>query len=491
MEKYDIVIGMWTPSSDRMNLGVSFVNGHSDGSIIMIRNEQTAEAGINWVNFLQPFEPGVWCVIIAVIMISAFAYQLIEGIGGKGRLYHQKSRRVWLMENMYLSFINFTGNHNYEPQTLGGMMFAFSFGFWAMLITAAYTANLASILVQKRIPDSRLQDIQDAIDQGVSVCIQSGSLMDEYVRENYPQIIPNLVPIPFTDTFSAINRGECDVLITQSHQFRTALEKKETNPTCTLNWEGRVIKTVKDAFVTKLDPALLCTDLVNEVFNFYLKEMEDSGVLEAKWDEHFAFFGTEGHCEESRDQNDAGDTEKGVEGALSLDDMAGTMLFQLVGAVGAILVAIVSGFDPKTRLNRMTNHGSSTDHSSSGSRSDLKITSDKLESGGTDLSAVKQQLQVLTKQIDAMKEMLEQMQGNHAERRFSNTSFQQEKSAGSDAKVAMVNKIENEVPKQEQKQEQEQEQEQEKQKQKASNPTFRERKIVQSDGNVEKLPRNS
>ena len=135
-DKYDVMVGEYTPSTGRMNLGVSFVDGHFDGSLIMVRNVKPTKTEISWFNWTKPFEIEVWYVILAVVIFSSIAYQIIEHLGG-GR-EEDVSFRKSLMSNLYLSCVNFTGNYSYEPTTLGGLVFGFCFAFWAMLITGTY-----------------------------------------------------------------------------------------------------------------------------------------------------------------------------------------------------------------------------------------------------------------------------------------------------------------------------------------------------------------
>jgi hypothetical protein len=134
-EKYDVNADTWTPSTTRMNLGISFANGHFDGSLIMARYVEPMENKIIWFSFLHPFELSVWFVIFGIVIFSSIIYQFIEHLGANANDPHDKSFRTWVMENLYLSFINITGNYSYEPTTLGGRVFGFSFAFWAMLIT--------------------------------------------------------------------------------------------------------------------------------------------------------------------------------------------------------------------------------------------------------------------------------------------------------------------------------------------------------------------
>ena len=135
-QKYDLMVGTYTPSTQRMKLGVSFVDGHFNGGLIMVRDVPPTETVINWFNWMAPFKTSVWFAIMGTVIFSAFVHQIIESIGAKGR--EEKSFRVWLMDNLYLSFINFTGNYSYEPTTLAGRFFGTTYAFWAMLITGTY-----------------------------------------------------------------------------------------------------------------------------------------------------------------------------------------------------------------------------------------------------------------------------------------------------------------------------------------------------------------
>eukprot|EP00536_Pseudo-nitzschia_multiseries_P016167 jgi/Psemu1/117898/gw1.1035.7.1 len=291
-EKYDALIGTYTPSTERMKYGISFATGHFDGSLIFVRDVPPAKTEINWINWTEPFEPMVWAALIGVIIFSAFAYHLVETVGAKGRREQEKSARVWLMDSLYLSFINFTGNFSYEPDTFGGRVFAFTFAFWAMLITAAYTANLASLLVGKIKPDLQIRDIQDVIERRLTVCVHKTSYSDYYLQEKYPQLIPYLVPVEKAKMYDALNQKECDVLVAYKKAFETALKQEDSNPKCTLKWEGKMIKYLEDSFVTKHDPGVFCTDLVGEVISYYMTEMKDDGTLEKLWEEHDAHFAT-------------------------------------------------------------------------------------------------------------------------------------------------------------------------------------------------------
>jgi len=136
VDNFDVVAVALAPSQERKKRGINFVSGHYDGSLIMVLNEEPPKDTVNWFSIWKPFTWNVWLTIIGVIIFSSIAYQFIEAIGAQRD--HEVSFRKWLMNSLYLSFINFTGNYSYEPISLGGRVFGVSFAFWAMLITGMY-----------------------------------------------------------------------------------------------------------------------------------------------------------------------------------------------------------------------------------------------------------------------------------------------------------------------------------------------------------------
>jgi len=327
----------------------------------------------------------VWVALIVTVVLSSFVYQFIEALGGTRYKDHgDGSFRSWTMTNLYRSFLNFTVNYSYEPTTLGGRVFGVSFAFWAMLISAAYTANLASLLVVRSQGEPAVADIEDAIRQRLRICVHATSYSETYLKETYPSIEPLLVPMPKDELYSALRGGQCELMVAYKQNFDTSVRRREDNPTCTLQWQGRKVQPLMDGFATKLDPALFCTDLVNEVFNYYIREMTDNGYMAHLWEEHINYYADEGHCGVTTGSTN-GPTERRLKGAssggaagggaataaalsegggdgdgggdnesfsLTLKDMAGTLLFQAISTTLAILVAVVSGFERKTKTKR-------------------------------------------------------------------------------------------------------------------------------------------
>lgn len=242
----------------------------------------------NYGNWTLPFEPDVWYVTLATIFFSCFVYQILEMLGDERdeRSYYQ-----WFSDNLYLSFVNFTQNYSYEPTTLAGRVFGISFSFWTMLIGAAYTANLASLLVERPIPVDTVASINDGITRGLSMCTHQNSFSDIFIKGQYGQAKRIPQPNP-EDMYNALNDDQCDILIGTTQAWLGFKTIEEYNPDCYLEWVGRTIHQVDAAFTTTVDPGVLCTGLVNEAFNYYLSVIKAEGFFTDQWDKFYAQFAT-------------------------------------------------------------------------------------------------------------------------------------------------------------------------------------------------------
>lgn len=335
---------------------------------------------------------------------------------------------------------------------------------------AAYTANLASFFVTNNVFETAVRDIGDVIDQRLRVCVDAGSYSEELLREQYPDIAPYLVPVLFDDLYDALYDGDCEILIAYKQQFESNLLREKYNPDCTLEWQGRAIKTITDGFATKIDPGIKCTDLVKEVINYFLKEMEDNGYFYEAWKEHNEFYGTAEHCEptsneEGRrrrlrledsndkagkgknnarytyhrrlgaavnsrgaaaggaalatDQNSGGSEESG---SLTLRQMAGTMLFQVVGSLVAVVFAMFGLLEKKTNVKR---------HSQKNCRlADINVdiidTAD-INIDDTSDDVLRDQLHHLSKQLQIVNKTVSMMQES-LDKRNRNSTHQQSRS---------------------------------------------------------------
>lgn len=108
-----------------------------------------------------------------------------------------------------------------------------------------------------------LNTIQDAIDNNMSMCIEAGTNGEEYITRKYPGALSLLVPQDSVDAmYTALNDGECDVVLGGRKDYDIYNLKDEFNPDCQLTWQGHQVLDVDAAFATIIDPGNKCTLLV-------------------------------------------------------------------------------------------------------------------------------------------------------------------------------------------------------------------------------------
>ena len=139
-DMYDISIDYWDKSGERLNKGIAFVDRWFDGSMILVEKivplDDTDK--VNYTNFMRPFTPTVWLVILATGVASALIYMFLEWLA-KER--DNRSFWQWFQDNLFLSALNFSQNYSYEPVSPAGRIFGFSMAIWAMVLGATYTGK--------------------------------------------------------------------------------------------------------------------------------------------------------------------------------------------------------------------------------------------------------------------------------------------------------------------------------------------------------------
>ncbi|CAB9511115.1 receptor subunit 1 [Seminavis robusta] len=237
---------------------------------------------VNLLNWAKPFEPAVWAVILMTIILSAAVYQLIEQLSDERE---DRSWFQWFSDNLYLSSLSFTQNFEYAPNSVAGRIFGVSTGVWALVITATYTANLASLFVETQRPSVVIDSVEQAVLLGVPICTWEGTNQHEFVSNKYQKAI--LVPKPSQrELYKALRRGECGLAVGYRDSWLTYEKQSLYNPDCDLEWVGRQIKTIKSGFAVKADAGDLCSSFTRDVLNVHFVEFLNEGGLDRLWEKH-------------------------------------------------------------------------------------------------------------------------------------------------------------------------------------------------------------
>jgi len=372
---YDIYVSDWDITSERINLGTAFTSPVLDSKIIMIRNVgPDGKDKIEWFFWFAPFKTGVWLVFIAQIIVSGFVYQFLDFLG-EGR--DKRSFRQRTVDNQHESCLSYFGMSSRFPTSSAARLFIVSNYVWVLFIGTAYTANLTSYMVVNAKPTLVLNTIQDAIENDMSMCIETMTNQEAYITRKYPDAVSLLVPKESVrDMYTAINEGECDVVLGERQDYDAYKLKNEFNPDCHLTWQGRPVLEIDTGFATLIDPGQKCTLLVSEVFTYYLEKLSEDGTLAELWNtevesgadqtcdannyefydgknrRHLQSENSDGDNKSNSGNDDNSSSAGSYESSLSLKSMAGIFLLHLCFSVIAIIIGMFSYFQEKEKADQ-------------------------------------------------------------------------------------------------------------------------------------------
>lgn len=334
VDTYDIAMGKWDRTRERMSNQIAFPAGWYDASIIMIEyaDPQSVTTKLDLFSFLTPFESSVWGLILATIVASGLVYYLLEKMNTAS---DERTLEEAPVAAVYYSAITFTGHLEFRPQTHAARLMIFSLSLSALIVGAAYTANLASFLVARRRPSSTLQSVQDAVVQRAPICLQASVALDEYITNQYPSAVLVRKKLE-SDVFQGLVQGKCVVAVVPKYSYETYLRNSEINSDCGLTWQGRVEKFVPSGLASRVDTGNLCTSLVGHVLDLHFLEMDADGFLDVIWEEHIQRVGSQNCLVES---GPGGEVEDDTF-SLSIQEMSGIFIVHAVLTSIAVLLAI-------------------------------------------------------------------------------------------------------------------------------------------------------
>ncbi|CAB9504715.1 expressed unknown protein [Seminavis robusta] len=287
MDSYDLVADWWINSRERMHDGVVFVEEFLDSSYILATRdvlqssqERTISHFFNW---LKPFDASVWMMTLITIFLSGFIYQILEWYAEER---DDRSMWEWWSENAYLSFINFTQAYEYQPKTLASRIFGVSMAVWALVMTATYTANLASLLVDRKFQGPAT--IEEIVVYQNKICTWEGTASDTYVRDTYKKAI-RVPKVTEPEMYEGLLNGDCQFILTNMASFKKNKAMREYNPRCDMRLVGDGDKVVQvgSGFVVSADSGTLCTGFIRDVLNLLMRDIIEDGFLDRIWEDEY------------------------------------------------------------------------------------------------------------------------------------------------------------------------------------------------------------
>lgn len=345
--QYDMSDSYWDERVTRISEGILFPHGWYDESLVMVEIKKPHKEQIKYLDFLSPFDYIVWLVIGATILFSAFTYYVLillhAGAGAE-----DDTRRQPFLASLYIAAMTFTGNFDFQPVTNAARLFSFSLALSALILTASYTANLASFLVMKNTPVVTLITTNDIITQQIPTCVLSTSFSEEFLKRAYP----NGKFIGKNDSISIIEsliNNECDVAVMAKSMF-DLMTREKLNNDCTLASTGVVLTRRPSGFAIRSDISK-CSSHLSNVLELIFLEMEIDGFTKKAWNNYLGQMENQNCAIDSFSENNSNSGSA----QLDMKGMAGIFIMHAVLSAVAILMALFSFCYKKERNKKRKN----------------------------------------------------------------------------------------------------------------------------------------
>ena len=331
VRNYDVSAYFWDKTAPRMAEGVVFPQNYHDESIVMVTLKNNDNDAISYTSFTNPFTPSVWLAILGTVLFSGLTYFFVSRIESKTSQDEAGENQNSFGSSFYLAAMAFTGNIEMEASAFGTKLLSFSLAFWALLITAAYTANLASFLLIKN-SSLPINSMEQAVRKQVPICVVGFTNHDEYVSAKYPEARLRRKNNR-KEMFDDLLNGHCSVLLIGKKNYEVETQKKEHNANCRLTTVGSALSDIPAGFANTHDAGDLCTSLVYHVLDYHLMNMQADGFIDDTWGKYLNMF-DQPECKKSEFDIDI----DAPESSLGLNEMAGIFILHLIISSVAIIV---------------------------------------------------------------------------------------------------------------------------------------------------------
>jgi hypothetical protein len=228
----------------------------------------------------------VWFAIFSAIIFSGIVYWLLEYMDTNADERHLETQPL---VSIFYSALVFTGHLKLRPNTTAARIFVFSWTFWAMIMGAAYTANMASFLVSPRVSVYKYSTIQDVLRSDASLCVQSGSGIHVILQKKFPALrfVPKTSEQEIYESLRLPpDQGGCDAAAHQFNSYTVYKQNKDVNNDCSLASQEKPVEILSAGMATAVDTAKYCTSLVSHVLDYHLALMQADGFIERAWNHY-------------------------------------------------------------------------------------------------------------------------------------------------------------------------------------------------------------
>jgi hypothetical protein len=226
---HDLVAEHFLLTADRQALGVSFIRGWYDSSLLLIVPESPADNSVGGIfdtlmAFAEPFEWKLWAVTGGVLLVSNFVFLLVNTDGDQGLI--KTPNEIVLM----------------RPRSLAVSLFVWAYTIMIILVSFAYLANMTSFILmrEERAVYGKLTTLDVVMESKLSICVSTASEYNQgpieaRLKARYP--IANVVELDTpSDVIRELLAGkQCASAAMPRAEWQELTVQKRFNPGCELD----------------------------------------------------------------------------------------------------------------------------------------------------------------------------------------------------------------------------------------------------------------
>lgn len=329
---YDVSVNYWTDTAERNSMGISFPHGWYDASLIIVGTKDDdsllTTSVFDPISWMAPFTGYVWLAIVATLVFTAIIGLIVEGRAAKRTIYAPFKNSIIsaFFSYVHQAFLTFTGHLEILPRTHAGQIVSFSMSFFAMLLLASYTANLASFLViEKTNLALQVNTVNDIVQLGKSMCVWGTTAAETVIRDTFPTVILADDFKSDKEVLQGVKEGQCNYAIVSLASYELYKGMEAVNKDCDLVRIGRPFRNTKGGFATQSDAGTFCTSLVRDMLHAHLRIMETEGFIDDAWKDYYK----ERHDidDESCSSDNIESSTKETSDTLNITNLGGVFLF--------------------------------------------------------------------------------------------------------------------------------------------------------------------
>ena len=257
-------------SPPRRTAGLGMVFPYYADDQMKLFTTTTTQKGSRIWSFVVPFSGPMWGMLAAVLFVNAIFIWLYQSPTG--------AQPFFII--LFYSLNSFAGEKLEDKESVAAMVITTAFSLVVLVLAAAYTANLAAVLIANTVTtQTPYSTFAEANAQGATVCIGAGGAQTIAIPLLWPGIkwITNLGSPAF---IQAVSTGQCSGAVTGAMTGQAYLGESLVNPKCNMASTGDQSIYYGYTLAYKYDPlAPYCSGFLGDLLSRGVTQLKQSGAL--------------------------------------------------------------------------------------------------------------------------------------------------------------------------------------------------------------------